>query len=69
MKISYSTEIARATIFNFIDTPLKPIISRYKQKPIFSFNVATSHTPPLVYGIYMRENQEIFLPFFLNLTQ
>jgi hypothetical protein len=41
-------------------------LDRHKQKPIFSFNVATSHTPPLVYGIYLRENQEIFLPFFLN---
>jgi hypothetical protein len=27
VKKSYSTEIARATIFNFIGTPLKPIIS------------------------------------------
>ncbi len=56
---SLSTELHRPMIF--ISS-----LDRHKQKPIFSFNVATSHTPPLVYGIYMRENQEIFLPFFLN---
>jgi hypothetical protein len=56
---SLSTELHRPMIF--ISS-----LDRHKQKPIFSFNVATSHTPPLVYGIYLRENQEIFLPFFLN---
>ncbi len=40
-------------------------LERHKDKPIFSFNTE-SDKPPLIYGIYMRQGHEIFLPFFVN---
>ena len=48
----------------------RPIIfissfARHKNKQIFHFN-HDSEKPPLIYGIYLREGKEIFLPFFYN---
>jgi hypothetical protein len=40
-------------------------LERHREKPVFSFN-EDLEKPPLVYGIYQREEFEIFLPFFLN---
>ena len=40
-------------------------LKRHQNKPIFSFN-KDSDKPPLIYGIYLREGHEIFLPFFFN---
>ena len=40
-------------------------LARHKNKQIFHFN-HDSEKPPLIYGIYLREGKEIFLPFFYN---
>jgi hypothetical protein len=40
-------------------------LPRHKDRPIFHFN-HDSDKPPLIYGIYLRDNKEIFLPFFHN---
>jgi hypothetical protein len=40
-------------------------LEKHKNNPIFTFN-ADSEKPPLIYGIYLRDEKEIFLPFFQN---
>ncbi len=40
-------------------------LKRHKHNPIIKFN-SQADRPPLVYGIYEKDNQEIFLPFFHN---
>ena len=40
-------------------------LPRHSNKPIFHFN-HSSDKPPLIYGIYERENKIIFLPYFHN---
>jgi hypothetical protein len=43
-------------------------LDRHKEKPILTFN-PQSEKPPLIYGVYLRQNYEIFTPFFLNKNQ
>jgi len=40
-------------------------LEKHKARPVFQYN-HDSDKPPLIYGIYLRENKEIFMPFFYN---
>jgi len=40
-------------------------LDRHRHRPVFHFN-HNSDKPPLIYGIYSRDNKEIFMPFFYN---
>jgi hypothetical protein len=41
-------------------------LDKHKSQPIFYVNYDMKSIPPLIYGIYERKGQTIFLPFFYN---